>query len=297
MGRNEASSSIDVSFLLIARNEGARLRSTLLAVINQLPASGEIICLNDGSTDGSFAAVHDLGPRVRFLHASGLGVARARNMVALQARGRYLIFLDAHMTLPLGWWEPLVALLDRPGIGAVQPSITGLSLCGVRGYGERFRAADLSLEWLPRRGDGPYPVPILCGCGFAIRRSLFLRIGGMDGGMYGWGAEDCEFSIRLWRLGYQLLVDPRIVIGHMFRKKAPYAIDWPMVLHNQLRVAVAHFSADRLGRVIKELSRRPHFHEARRQVECEDVWAARSWLEQHCVRDDNWFIAMSGKNL
>jgi len=285
-----------ISFVTSARNEGSQLRRTLLQLLGDADQASEILCLNDGSTDGCFDSVADLAGAVRFLDGGGLGVAASRNALALHARGEYLVFVDAHMTLPRGWWRPLIELLDRPGVGAVQPSLTDLSLQKTRGYGQRIVGPSMRLDWLPKRGAEPYCVPALCGCCFAMRRDIFMRVGGLDGGMYGWGAEDCEMSIRLWRLGYSLLVHPEIVVGHLFRKKAPYTIDWDMVIHNNLRAAIAHLSEPRVVKVMEEYSDNARFDTVMQEIEREDIWAVRSWMERNACRDDNWYLAMSGTN-
>jgi GT2 family glycosyltransferase len=288
---------LDLSFLLISRNEGAWLRHTVDQLITRFPPKSELVVLDDGSTDGSttFLETRTRSPQIRLLRTGGLGVARARNAAALQAHGRTLIFLDAHMKLHQGWWEPLLELLERPSVAAVQPCIASVSQDSAKGYGERFQAADLTLEWLPSRSARPYPIPILCGCCFAVYRDTFLSVGGLDGGMIAWGSEDCEFSLRLWRLGYEIWIEPNVVIAHLFRKQAPYRIDWSVVLHNRLRLAFAHFSPSRLTRIVRALHHLPSFDAAYAEVLRSDVFESREWLMQNCMYDDNWFLRCSGK--
>jgi GT2 family glycosyltransferase len=260
-----------------------------------LPVAAEIVVLDDGSTDGSAEFLSGQNDnRVRLMRRPGLGVARARNAAALAASGKHLIFLDAHMDLPAGWWRPLLTLLSRQSAGAVQPCITDVTARNAKGYGERFRGADLTLEWLPKRRLSPYPVPILCGCCFAVRRAVFLTLGGLDGGMVGWGSEDCEFSLRLWRLGYEIWIDPNTEVGHRFRTSAPYIIDWGVVLHNRLRTACAHFSLTRLERIVSSLQDLPQFAVAHAAVMRSDIWRLRQWHQRYSIRDDDWFLNQSG---
>lgn len=58
----------------------------------------EVVLVDDGSTDGSDALCDDLArtdPRVRVVHQPNQGAACARNAGIRQARGDYLMFLDA----------------------------------------------------------------------------------------------------------------------------------------------------------------------------------------------------------
>lgn len=286
---------MEISFILTSKNEGKWLKHTLQQLVLDLPPMGEIIVLDDGSTDGSSDFLTEsIDPRIQLIRRNGLGVARARNTAALSAHGRNLVFLDAHMNLPPGWWRPLVQLITQPSIAAAQPCITDVLKQDSKGYGERFKSADLTLEWLPKHSSLPYPVPILCGCCFAVRRNLFLALGGLDGGMIGWGSEDCEFSLRLWRLGYQIWIAPETEVAHKFRTSAPYTIDWSGVLYNRLRIAFAHFSGSRLDRVIASLRGLPKFQLAYASVMQSDIWRVRKWLDRHTVRDDDWFLTHSG---
>ena len=58
----------------------------------------EIICVDDGSTDGTEAAVRRFGDRVQYVRQSNAGPATARNTGARAARGEFLAFLDSDDT-------------------------------------------------------------------------------------------------------------------------------------------------------------------------------------------------------
>ncbi len=286
---------MEISFIIISKNEGSWLGYTITNLLRKLPAIAEIIVVDDGSTDGSLSSVKGISPIIRIIEGGNLGVARARNLGALYAKGKNLIFLDAHMDFPDGWWKRLIELLYIPGIGAVQPCITDIKEKNAKGYGERFKGPDLTLEWLPKRKLSPYPVPILCGCCFAVKRNLFLTVGGLDGGMIGWGSEDCEFSLRLWRLGYQIWIVPEIEVAHRFRTSAPYRIDWQFVLYNRLRIAFAHFNGSRLNRIISALQGLPKFELAYRSIIASEIWNHKKWLDRNSVQDSDWFLKYSGR--
>src|SRR5215210_2924280 len=95
------------SAVIPAHNEGDSLQRTVHALLATLPADGEIVVVDDGSSDGcadfldsGYPAVRRLRPPVR------LGAPAARNAGARDARGELLVFCDAHVIPPFGWADP-----------------------------------------------------------------------------------------------------------------------------------------------------------------------------------------------
>jgi GT2 family glycosyltransferase len=98
-------------------------------------------------------------------------------------------------------------------------------------------------------------------------------------------------SLRLWLLGYELLVVPQIQIPHHFRTTSPYKQDGTAFLHNLLRTALVHFSRDRIGRVISEARKRPGFPAALALTVDTDIADRRASLRGRRLRDDDWYFS------
>jgi glycosyltransferase involved in cell wall biosynthesis len=283
-----------LSVVVISLNEGEFLRRTVDNLRDTMPPESEIIVVDDGSTDGSVSFLNDGYPGVTLLRpAERLGVARARNFGARQAKGDVVVFSDAHVLAPEGWSGPLVDLLARPEIGAVAPAIGMMQAAGAEstGYGQRWCDASLGVGWLGRQSDAPYPVPLLCGCFLALRRGVFTEIGGFDDGMVLWGAEDSELSMRLWTLGYQCWVVPEVNVQHAFRAHFPYEVKWEPVLHNKLRMASTHFGPRRLQCVVNRLKQHDEFAAASVRLLTGDLAARTSTVRTQRRYDDDWFFA------
>jgi glycosyltransferase involved in cell wall biosynthesis len=244
-----------LSVVVIARNEGAELRRTVENLQETLPPRSELVVVNDGSR-GRLANLARPG---RIVQAHGLGVARARNLGASKTSGDVLVFADAHIRVDEGWWRPLTAILENPKAGAAAPAITHLPPAGEIGYGLTFKGPDLSVAWLGKKAGTAFPVPIIPGCCLAMRRDTFDAVGGWDAGLLHRGGVDNELSVRLWTLGYDLYIEPRVVCRHLFRKTSPYRVGWPEYLQNRLRLAMAHFSGARIGQVLRALQGYKHF--------------------------------------
>ncbi len=283
-----------LSVVVISLNEGESLRRTVDNLRETLPPESEIIVVDDGSTDGSVSFLSDGYPDVTLLRPEErLGVARARNFGARQAKGDVLVFSDAHVLAPEDWSGPLVDLLARPEIGAVAPAIGMMQSGGAEstGYGQRWCDASLGVGWLGKQSDAPYAVPLLCGCFLALRREVFTEIGGFDDGMVLWGAEDSELSMRLWTLGYQCWVAPEVNVQHAFRAHFPYEVKWEPVLHNKLRLASTHFGPRRLQCVVDRLKHHDEFAAASVRLLTGDLAARTSTVRTQRRYDDDWFFA------
>ena len=109
-----------------------------------------------------------------------LGIAAARNLGASRSRWEVLVFSDAHVDVPPGFLGPLLDELRRPGVAAVGPAVSTRDDPNSKGYGFRWRDAALNIEWLPRQGAAPYPVPMLVGRFLAARRDAFEAVGPAD---------------------------------------------------------------------------------------------------------------------
>lgn len=89
-----------LSFVVPVYNTENYLRACLMSALDQdIPKNEyEIICVDDGSTDGSLALLEEIAshfPNVRVFHQQNAGVSTARNRGIEEARGDYLWFIDS----------------------------------------------------------------------------------------------------------------------------------------------------------------------------------------------------------
>ena len=288
--------SSSISVVVISRNEGFRLRDTVENLRDTLPAESEILVVDDASTDGSadFLARRHAGVRLR--RASGLGVAGARNWGASRTTGDIVIFADAHISMKGDWWRPLVAAAEIPSVAAAAPAIANMDDPSTVGYGLTLSASDLNATWLGRDGDNPSHAPVLPGCALTMRRDVFKAVGGFDANLAARGGVDNELCVRLWLLGYELVVVPEVVVLHYFRANAPYPVTWTDVVHNRLRLALLHLNPRRIGEVSRALSGYDEFGLALLKVADSALAKRRAALSPKKIRTDDWFFDKFGLN-
>jgi GT2 family glycosyltransferase len=195
------------------------------------------------------------------------------------------------MDVPERWWQPLVRTLNLPNVGVAAP---GIGVMGSPDYpascGQRIAETNLRLEWLPLKSAEPGPVPTLGGGFMAMRHETLKIAGAFDDGMPQWGSEDLEICVRYWLLGYEVWVVPEVTVMHYFRNARPYGIQWHLLTHNLLRVALLHFSHQRLARVASALRNHIRFGAALAQAVESDVWQKRADFAARRVHDDDWLF-------
>jgi glycosyltransferase involved in cell wall biosynthesis len=105
----------DVSVVLPCFNERDHVEQEVKRIRAALEAAGmsyELICVDDGSTDGTREVLEGIAGIRRLLLASNQGSGTARRLGTQQARGRVVVWTDADMTYPNERIPELVAELD-----------------------------------------------------------------------------------------------------------------------------------------------------------------------------------------
>lgn len=104
-----------ISIVMPCYNCETSLARTVQCVQAQTVSDWELIAVDDGSTDGTGAALDGLAQndaRIRAIHQANGGVSRARNIGMAAAGGEWLAFVDADDVLPPDALQTLLALDD-----------------------------------------------------------------------------------------------------------------------------------------------------------------------------------------
>ena len=167
------------SIILPTFNRGHLINRAIDSVIHQTFSEWELIIIDDGSKDDTFAKLRDVvvgDSRIRYHFSANRGLAGARNLGCSMATGKYLTFLDSDDEYLPDHLASRYEVLSR------DPSIELLH-GGVEVIGDRF-VAD--------KNDPTKKIDIadcVVGGTFFIRRDLWSRLGGFKD-IYG---DDNEF--------------------------------------------------------------------------------------------------------
>ena len=203
-----------VSVVIPCYNQGHFLDEAVDSVLNQTWQDFEIIVVNDGSTDSlTSQLLADYNKeKTTVLHTANQGLAAARNNGIRQAKGKYILPLDADDRIGPEYLEKAVQILDR------NPEI-GICYCKAKLFGA------VETEWnLPEYSLSEMLQDNLIFCTALFRRSDWEMVGGYDPGMvYGW--EDYDFWLSLIERGRQVQQIPenlffyRVASDSMVRSK------------------------------------------------------------------------------
>ena len=192
-----------VSFIVPVRNDAARLVDCLRSILGNayMPGHGEIIVVDNGSTDGSAEVARRMGARV--ITAEGVRVSELRNQGAARATGNVLAFVDADNEIVPGWTSAALDTLQMNTVGAAGAMYhaPGDGTWVQRGYG-----------YLRGKPHGRHDVGWLGSGNLAVWRDTFESLGGFDASLD--TCEDVDFCNRVRARGLRVVSDARLESIH-----------------------------------------------------------------------------------
>ena len=185
--------NIDVSVIVIGRNEGLRLEHCLHSVARADwgDTRHELIYVDSCSTDASVARAQAVGAMTMVVDEASPCAAKARNMGWRAARGQFVLFLDGDTELHPDFVRLALATL------------TETSLCAVWGHRRESNPSQslytrvLDLDWI-------YPVgrTLYFGGDVLVRRSALAEVNGFDPALK--AGEEPELCARLRAAGWEI---------------------------------------------------------------------------------------------
>ncbi len=219
----EPDSSTLVTVVIAMRNEAARIGACLESVLANVLPHGQMECLvlDGDSQDSSARIVGDVAardPRVRLISNPDRLQAGAFNRGLAEARGTYLVRMDAHSTYAPNYIAECVRLLEATGaanVGGVQRAAGTDAVSGAiaAAVSSPFAAGDASYRHATRPG---WVDTVYLG---AWRTDTLRQLGGMRTDLA--VNEDYEMNVRLRKAGGQIYLSPTIQSTYFVRASLP----------------------------------------------------------------------------
>ena len=215
---------MSVSLLLVGHNEEAAIEKCVRSLRRQTFTAFEIVCVDDGSSDQTYAIMsrlqrEGLVQSVARLQLRG-GKASGINLAARLAKGDVFVVVDCDCSFEPDAIEELIRpLVVNTAIAAVSGNIL------VRNWRATVTASLQAIEYLVSISLGKAysnlidQVCCVSGAFGAFRRGAWEHVHGMDAG----GGEDLDFTIRLRLAGYKV-VFARHAICYTDVPETPFAL-------------------------------------------------------------------------
>lgn len=204
--------ALTISVVVPVYNGGDSFRQCLTSLTALNPPPMEIIVVSDGDTDGSWQIAEEFGTQVIRLPTASGGPARPRNIGALQAKGEYLFFVDADVCVRPDTLRHVAETFHR------YPDITAL----IGSYDDtpaekNFLSQYKNLIHHYVHQNGQRDASTFWGACGAIRRTIFLELGGFDENYRRPSIEDIELGYRLKKAGHHIHLCKDIHVKHLKR--------------------------------------------------------------------------------
>jgi hypothetical protein len=233
-----------VSICILNRNQREILKNCLESCweeIERAGLKGEIIVVDNASSDGSPEMVAALFPQVRVIrNQENAGFSVANNRAIRVSTGRYVFILNNDTILHKDCLKELVSYMDaHPDVGAAGPKLLNSDGSVQVGYHRRLprlpdtlvtllwlhhvwpsnpitRRALLADKLLDEQREEPWPIEQVGGCALLLRREALDQVGGFDEAFCFW-FEDVDLCERLGRGGWKIVYVPRPCLTHYGR--------------------------------------------------------------------------------
>ncbi len=214
---------MNTSVVIVCLNGRDRIAMPLDALRSCDPAPGEIIVVDNGSTDGTGDFVRRNYPEAIVLRASrNLGFAGGNNLGIGRATGDIVVLLNDDTEPRANWLAPLLAeFRANPKTGVAGCLLLYPDNVTVQHCGGRIEPNGLTshIAWGRKLRPGRDPgeardVPYATGAALAIRREVIDDIGPLDARYWPIYFEEVDYCVRARRAGWNVRVVPRSIVVH-----------------------------------------------------------------------------------
>lgn len=202
-----------ISVIIPCYNQGEYLKDSLGSIQAQSFKNYETIIVNDGSTDDNTVkiinTIEKTQPDVKVINKQNDGLSEARNSGVKEARGKYIVCLDADDKIDPDYLGLVVGVFEKS-----QKSNLGFVTTWVQEFGDRNNV------W-KTEGYDPSKLMVmnLVHAGSMFTKDMWEKVGGYKKTMKG-GYEDWEFWISAVEKGYSWERIPKPLFNYRIKNES-----------------------------------------------------------------------------
>ncbi|MCX6897986.1 MAG: glycosyltransferase family 2 protein [Verrucomicrobia bacterium] len=220
---------LDLSVIIVTRNTCSLTCAAIQSVLDARDdLSKEVLLVDNGSTDGTLATVADEFPSAIAIRSeNNLGFARANNLAASKAQGRFLLLLNSDAEVkPDALGTAVDWMREHPDCGVAGAQLVNPdgslqnSIANFPTLATELLNKSLLRRLFPHRYPGkeqrftdPVEVETIVGAFMLIRRETWDALGGLDE-RYFFFLEETDFCLHARRRGWRVMHLPDIRVAH-----------------------------------------------------------------------------------
>jgi glycosyltransferase involved in cell wall biosynthesis len=200
-----------ISVVIPVYNGAGTVAQTIECLLRQSLAPGEIIVVDDGSTDKTQEALRNFERRITVLTQPNGGPASARNRGVKAAKGAFVAFTDSDCLPDRDWLLRLSGGFENDRVAGVGGSVRS----AVRGMTGEYVDAVRLLDPQP---DEAGEIPYLITANACFRRAAMIDAGLFNERFRNPGGEEPELCLRIKKLGYEFRFVEQALVHHHHRQ-------------------------------------------------------------------------------
>ncbi|MFN0152027.1 MAG: glycosyltransferase [bacterium] len=206
-----------LSIVVVAYNSAEDLPGCLESIARTTRVPHEVIVVDNASSDGTRALLRERRDVALVESDVNVGYSRAANLGIRRARGEAVVLLNPDTLATPGWDERMLAHV-APGVGAVGPLSNYVA--GQQKFemhvtlaGGQITIEELARVLAERNAGRTIETKLLIGFCLLITRAALDAVGAMDEDLF-LGNDDLEYSLRLRRAGFRLVIATDAFVFH-----------------------------------------------------------------------------------
>ncbi|MCA9365072.1 MAG: glycosyltransferase family 2 protein, partial [Candidatus Moranbacteria bacterium] len=210
--------------IIVNHNGGQDVLDAIKSVFQSSYTNGEIIVVDNDSTDGSFEKIRNQFPRIHAIkNTKNDGFGKGANLgirFALEKMADFVFLLNPDATIEKDTIKKMVKKMERnDDLGIASPTIIDEKTNNIWFGGGKILWTKMRAIHTLEKYDGTKNVvktEYVCGCAMFIRKEVFKKTGLFDERFFLY-YEDADLSLSAKKNGWHLGVFPTIKIRHKER--------------------------------------------------------------------------------